>query len=95
MMLLLLLTYDCTVFFCILATPMADHTLSSMRPPSLSASDHRPLSPVFVGEPLIKIEFTQAKAETAEDPTTKNLDVVFNTLDLVGTSLPGSIYITA
>ena len=63
---------------------MTDHSTSSLRPPSLSASDHRPVSPVFVGEPLIKVEFSQAKPESAGDPTVKNIDVVFTTLDLVG-----------
>lgn len=63
---------------------MTDHSASSLRPSSLSASDHRPVSPVFVGDPLIKVEFSQAKPESAGDPTVKNVDIVFNTLDLVG-----------
>ena len=63
---------------------MVDHSATSLRPPSISSMDNRPMSPVFVGEPLIKIDFVQVNPDRCGESAVRNVDVVFNSLDVVG-----------
>ena len=68
----------------LVATPMVDHSATSLRPPSISSADNRPVSPVFMGEPLVKIDFIHSNPESCDDSAHKSIDIVFNSLDLVG-----------
>lgn len=69
-----------------LATPLVDHKASytGNLTSAPTSTEHRPISPVFQGEPLIKVTYVQTGAEGGESVASKSVDIVFNTLDVVG-----------
>lgn len=67
---------------------MADHPAPGVHAPTLPVmGDGRPASPVFSGEPLIKIDYVQTSPDSCHGAAIKSVNIVFNTLDVVGESI--------
>ena len=66
------------------ATPMvhygSDHE-------SEFASEVHVLAPLFTGEPLVRVDFTQTRPDSTDSQVNQCLDVSLNTLDIVGETI--------
>ncbi|XP_067947548.1 intermembrane lipid transfer protein VPS13D-like [Watersipora subatra] len=64
------------------ATPIAEHS-TGLKAHSVSSADNQAASSLFLGEPLIKVNYICKSSGTNEGSSRSSLDVVFNSLDLV------------